>query len=258
MTKKRRIKLSLISSMHYVKLVFRSLLFIAALVLYVIDKVRGTDTLFGAATERPIVLFAVFIIFTVEMILRFFPFRTESMGCQKQFKKNYIPTGETKPEKMPGIRTFIVATSWMILNVIIGIPYLLGWYDSGILILVSLAYAVCDLICILFFCPFHTWIMKNKCCGTCRIYNWDYAMMFTPLVFIPNFFSWGLVLVSLVLLARWEITYKLHPERFTENTNQSLACQNCKEKLCHHKVQLKAYLRKWKREERKRRKQAEQ
>ena len=254
---KKRFRLSLISTMHYLKLVFRSILFITALVLYIIDKARNTGNLFGGITEKPIVLLIVFVIFTIEMFLRFFSFKTESMGCRKQFKMNYIPTGETNPDRMSGIRTFIVAAAWITLNLLIGIPYLLGWYDAGILILVSLLFAVCDLICILFFCPFHTWIMKNKCCGTCRIYNWDYAMMFTPLAFIPNIFTWGIVTVSLILLIRWEVAYKLYPERFAENTNQSLACANCKEKLCHHKVQLRVYLRKWRKEERKRRKQAE-
>ena len=56
--------------------------------------------------------------------------------------------------------------------------------DEGVLWLVCLFYGVCDMICILFFCPFQSWFLKNKCCCTCRIYNWDYAMMFTPLFFI--------------------------------------------------------------------------
>ena len=48
-----------------------------------------------------------------------------------------------------------------------------------------------------------------------------------------------LLLLSAALLARWEITFYLHPERFSENTNDYLRCQNCTEKLCAHKKQLK-------------------
>ena len=107
--------------------------------------------------------------------------------------------------------------------------------------LISLAYGVCDMICILFFCPFQTWILKNRCCGVCRIYNWDYAMMFTPFVFIPNAYTWSLLIMSLVLLARWEITLHMHPEWFSDRTNANAQCRNCKEKLCQHKKQLKSF-----------------
>jgi hypothetical protein len=100
------------------------------------------------------------------------------------------------------------------------------------------------MICILFFCPFQTWFMKNRCCTTCRIYNWDFAMLCTPFLFVPSFYTWSLLLVSLVVLIHWEITYRRHPERFSERTNQSLRCQNCTEKLCRHKVQLKHYIAK--------------
>jgi hypothetical protein len=39
-------------------------------------------------------------------------------------------------------------------------------------------------------------------------------------------------------LIRWEITFFLHPERFSEETNDYLQCGNCTEKLCAHKKQL--------------------
>ena len=70
-------------------------------------------------------------------------------------------------------------------------------------------------------------------------------MMVTPLVFIPNFFTWTLVAVALALLIKWEVEYMRHPERFVENTNSNLLCANCKEKLCVHKKQLKKYLKKF-------------
>ena len=73
--------------------------------------------------------------------------------------------------------------------------------------------------CILFFCPFQTWFLKNKCCSTCRIYNWDYAMMFTPLFFVRRPYTWSLLVLSVALLARWEITFFRYPERFSEETN---------------------------------------
>ena len=79
--------------------------------------------------------------------------------------------------------------------------------------------------------------MKNKCCSACRIYNWDCAMMFTPLFFIPRHYSWSLLVLSVALLIRWKITFYLHPERFSEKTNDYLRCANCTEKLYAHKKQ---------------------
>lgn len=66
-------------------------------------------------------------------------------------------------------------------------------------------------------------------------------MMFTPLFFIPGIFSWWLLGLAVVILIKWELTVWLYPERFSENTNQYLKCENCTEKLCIHKKQLKSF-----------------
>jgi hypothetical protein len=113
-----------------------------------------------------------------------------------------------------------------------------------LLILIALFFSVCDIICILFFCPFQSWIMKNRCCTTCRIYNWDFAMMFTPLIFLPSLYTYSLLGCALLLLLRWELTYYRHPERFFGKTNACLDCARCEEKLCQHKKQLQSFLKK--------------
>ena len=226
--------------MHYLKLITRSLLFLTVLVFYILDK---TSVLTGFV-PLPI---AVWVFFVVEMIFRFFPSRVESMGCQKQFKRNYEPTdGAQAPENQSWKSTALVAAVWLLLNGAIGLLYFLKLLDVGILILIALAFSVCDIICILFFCPFQTWVMKNRCCATCRIYNWDFAMMFTPLVFIPSPYTYSLLGCALILLLRWEITYKIYPERFSTKTNKCLDCSRCKEKLCSHKTQLRSFIKKYK------------
>lgn len=240
--KKNKIRLSKISALHYSKLFFRSVLFIAATVLYIFNKINGTGKSFGGYENDPVILSIIWIVFVLEMVLRFFPSRFESMGCQKQFKKNFIKTEVSKPVSNTWRSTLAVFAVWVTLNALIGTLYFIGSIDRGILLLISLFYSVCDMICILFFCPFQTWFMKNKCCGSCRIYNWDYAMMFTPLVFIKNVYAWTLLGIALLLVAVWEISIKMHPERFFESTNACLSCSNCKEKLCHHKVQLRSFL----------------
>ena len=241
--KKIKSHLSKISILHLFKLVGRSLILAAALVLYIISRIAGLPYVFGGYEEIPIVLGTIWVIFVLEMALRFFPSKLESPGCQKQFKRNYIPTGESTPVVQSWRRTALVAAIWIALNAVIGALYFAGIIDEGILILVSLAYGVCDMICILFFCPFQAWFMKNRCCTDCRIYNWDYAMMFTPLVFIPRWYTWSLLGLSLLLLVYWEICFYLHPERFSERTNAGIACQNCTEKLCKHKRHLMSFIK---------------
>ncbi len=234
--------LSSISLMHYIKLVGRTLLLVLAAVIYIINRVNNTGSLFGGAEHNYAILFVIWAIFVVEMILRFFPSRFESTGCQKQFKNTFKPTNIAKPELQPNSVTILVAVVWLALNAVFGILYYSHVIDAGILILISLTFSVCDMICILFFCPFQTWFMKNKCCTSCRIYNWDFAMMFTPLVFIKNPFALSIFLCAVALLIRWEVAVYRHPERFSEKTNACLSCANCNEKLCYHKRQLRHFL----------------
>ena len=171
--------------------------------------------------------------------IRFFPSGYESPGCQKQFARNYKKSGKTEIRVPDNNATLLIALIWIVFNGIFGALHVTGVLDDGVMLLLCCAYSVCDMICILFFCPFQSWLMKNKCCVTCRIYNWDYAMMFTPLFFIQNVYTWRLLALSVALMIRWEITFFRHPERFSEETNDYLKCRNCTEKLCAHKTQLK-------------------
>lgn len=237
-------KMSKVSVSHYVKLVLRSLIFITTLVLYIVHRVFGEGDFLMSFKTNGWWLGFVWVFYMIEMITRLFPSKLESPGCQKQFKSNFVPTGETKPKLMSWKRTLVVLSSWVALNGAIGALYFFNVIDTGILFVISTAYGVCDMICILFFCPFQTWMMKNRCCSDCRIYNWDFIMMFTPCIFMPSLYTWTLFGLSAIILARWEITYKLHPERFSTKTNGCISCHNCTEKLCHHKKQLHGY---WKR-----------
>ena len=124
---------------------------------------------------------------------------------------------------------------WIVLSLFVGFLYYIDIIDPGFLILLSLALSVLDIICIVFFCPFQSWILKNRCCTTCRIYNWDFAMMFTPLWVAPGLLNYYLVGLSLIVFFHWEINHHRHPERFYENTNSCLSCKNCKELMCKNK-----------------------
>ena len=232
-----------VSILHYFRLVYRSVLFLVLFILYILSKTRGGNEFTNILEDRPIIITVICSVFIVEMILRFFPSALESPGSQKQFAHNYRKTGNTEIEVHDNNATLIVLLLWIGFNAIFGALYLKGILDDGAMMLIASAYSVCDMICILFFCPFETWFLKNKCCSSCRIYNWDYAMMFTPLFFVAKPYTWGLLALSVALLLRWEITFYRHPERFSERTNGYLACENCTEKLCTHKRQLKSLWR---------------
>lgn len=237
--KSRKRKLSVVSAQHYFRLSYRLVLFGVLLVVYIRDKMdHGGGSLMDLMDSYPVIIVLIWIIFTVEMVQRFIPSPTESPGCQKQFARNYIKTGNTDIAIEENNASVLVALVWVMFNGIFGAFYMAGIFDDGIMILLCCAYAVSDMICILFFCPFQAWFLKNKCCCTCRIYNWDYAMMFTPLFFVRSPYTWSLLAISVILLMRWEITFFRHPERFSDKTNAYLHCSNCSEKLCSHKKHL--------------------
>ncbi len=238
------------SRSHLVKLIYRSALFLAALIYFVVRLLTGAkygedNVLFVSFSDGvPVFLIIMTVVFVGEMIFRLFPTKHEAIGNQKVFKVNYIPTTtevKLKPRKQHPARTLLVFASWSALNLVIGG---LHFFSDGkiisddVMVLICLAYSVCDLICIMFFCPFQAWMMKNKCCTTCRIYNWDYPMMFTPFIFLilkPGpILHYVMLGGALIVWLLWEISYIRHPERFTENTNDRLSCKSCNEKLCKH------------------------
>lgn len=243
-------KLTSVMIWHFVRLGYRAALLIVFAIIYIDYRVNlpnvavlqsGAELLTNlaqSASVRNVMLGIIWVVFMVEMILRMFPSRLESPGSQKQFARNYIKSGKTDISIPDNNATMLVALIWVCMNVPFGILYMADIVDAGIMIILSCVFSVCDMICILFFCPFQSWFLKNKCCGSCRIYNWDYAMMFTPLFFVITPYTQSLLWMSLVLLFRWEITFYLHPERFSERTNEYLKCANCTEKLCVHKKQL--------------------
>ena len=241
--KQKNFCLSKISVYHYIKLFVRFAFFAGAATLYIANRIEHQTAPFGKGKISVILFALIWINYAVEMISRFFPSKLESPGCQKQFQKNYLPTNKKEPKIQSSKKTFLVAAIWIAGNAAIALLYAIGLIDTGILILISLAYGVGDMICILFFCPFQTWFMKNRCCTTCRIYNWDFAMFCTPFILIPHIYTWSLLALSLALLMVWEIMLHRRPERFSTATNAYISCANCTEKLCKHKKQLQYFLK---------------
>ena len=166
------------------------------------------------------------------------------MALLKTEKKRYVQQDNYSEielfcfVKEQNARAWKVMLLWLSFNAIFGVLYLLGIIGVEDLLMLSVFYFLCDYICILIFCPFQTFIMKNKCCINCRIYDWGHFMMFTPMLFIQDFFSWSLFFTACVVLIKWEIIYAKHPERFYEGSNKNLQCAHCKDKTCQIKNSL--------------------
>ena len=218
-----------ITKKHWLELAIRLVFFILTISSYIVSETTGNFKF------QVITYISIWIFFMYEMIRRLIPEKNAPAGNQKIFKKNFIKT-KIETIKKDNKTALKVALVWLSLNIIFWCLYFFNIFDSGIMMIISMFYSVCDLICILIYCPFQRWIMKNRCCNTCRIYNWDYLMMFTPLIVIPTFYNYTLVGLSFLVFLVWEISYNKKPEKFHDETNDFIKCKNCKELMCRNKL----------------------
>lgn len=99
-TPKGKSKLTAVSTLHYIKLVYRSLLLLAALGVYLYHRIAGTGM---ELTDEYILLGIIGLVYAVEMILRFFPSKLESPGCQRGFSAS---AARTMTSRSPSPRLF--------------------------------------------------------------------------------------------------------------------------------------------------------
>ena len=185
------------------------------------------------------ILHILWLIWVIDMILQIIPIKNKlPLGSQKLFKNRF--KASDKIISLDKLKKYIVSTTkaaykvfiiWSILTIVIGCLYLFNILPKEIVFLISVVFYVCDLICVLVWCPFRL-IMKNKCCTTCRIFNWDHLMMFSPFIFINGFYTISLFILAFVAWLIWELCILIFPERFSEMTNISLKCSECTDKLC--------------------------
>ena len=123
---------------------------------------------------------------------------------------------------------------WIVFNVAVGLLLdRFGVLNPYTVMLWTLFYFMFDMTSVVLWCPLQLMLMRNRCCTTCQIFNWDGIMTVTPLLTVWCWFSWLLILGALVVLVRWELAFARHPERFDHKTNASLRCENCTDKLCY-------------------------
>lgn len=236
-----RLRRTYVLERYFLQFSLRLVIFLVVLIAYLLRKEQ-----FYALVMRPFwhgispihLLWAYFMIIMISHLL---PREKLSMAVMKAYREPVLPKEKYEElellrfVKIQNIRAWVVMLVWLCFNGIFAALYLFRLIDEADMLMLTTFYFLSDYICILFFCPFQTFIMKNRCCINCRIYDWGHFMMFTPMLFIKNFFSWSLFFTSCVVLIKWEIVYARHPERFWYGSNVELRCENCSEQLCHFK-----------------------
>ena len=235
----RRPPASRIRRTYIAKLIARCAILCVSFLLYFTHPEQFA-VLEGASFFRKLSLFHIlWITWMVDMFYQIIPVKNEvALGSQKLFRNRFRPIRDKI--NTHSLKQYIVSTTkaaylvmllWAALIATLGVLRARNVIDDRILLLTSVVFYVCDLICVLIWCPFRL-ILKNRCCTTCRIFNWDHLMMFSPLLFVRGFFARSLVIVSVVCWMIWELCVLLYPERFWEWSNEALKCSNCTDKLC--------------------------
>lgn len=224
---------------YMIRLVARSIIFVLCAIVCIV-KPEYFSVLDGWNFFDKITLFHVlWVVWCVDMFLQIVPVKNRvALGSQKLFANRFRPIREKI--NYQALKNYVVSTTrsaflvmalWILLIAVIGVLYFTDVIGKPMVFTISVAFYVCDLICVLIWCPFRL-IMKNKCCTTCRIFNWDHVMMFSPLIFIGGFYAISLVVLAVLALVVWEVCILIYPERFWEMTNVALKCSECTDKLC--------------------------
>jgi len=244
-------KVAMASKINKVKLILRGVLFFSFLFYYLFKRkqlieITELDIGFGITP-----LHIVWLALMVELIIVPIPFLNYYISRGKQFKIYYIPA--TNPADYENLayhtktmnrRAAITMIIWLSLTAIIGLLYIKRIIDEIEMYLIMLFFYLGDQVCINIWCPYQFFIMKEKCCNSCRIYNWGHFMMYSHFIFIPDFFTLSLFGMGLFILIQWEYLHHKHPYRFYEGTNLAIRCSNCKDPGCKIKKQTNAMMEK--------------
>ena len=224
---------------YILRLIGRCAIFVCALALLIFAPFHFDIIERGSFFSSISPLHILWGVWIIDIICQLIPVGKKiSLGSQKLFKNRFKPIKE-KINKQ-ALKDHIVSTTksaykvlllWIALLTVIGVLYYTDVIGNGILFLISVAFYVCDLICVLIWCPFRL-IMRNRCCTTCRIFNWDHLMMFTPMMFMWSFYSTSLLIMAFLAFLVWELAVLIYPERFWEHSNSALKCSECTDKLC--------------------------
>ena len=185
------------------------------------------------------VLHLLWAVWVADMVQQIIPIKNKlPLGSMKLFANRFKPIRDRI--NYEALRDYIIITTrsaykvfllWCALIAAIGLLYWQGVVTKTGLFLICVFFYVCDLICVLVWCPFRL-LMRTRCCTTCRIFNWDHLMMFSPLIYAGGFYAGSLVALAFLAWLVWELCIMMYPERFWDRSNAALKCANCTDKLC--------------------------
>jgi len=249
MTQKRK-NSSRMFIIYMARLSVRALVFLGAVYLYFAHRDILLDFVSKSFFEDFGLRHIVWIVLMGGMVIHVIPHFHITMAGRKSQSQTYVepPSSYDAAElhrfvQIMNIKAWKVMLVWLCFNLIFAALYLLNVIGNAEMLLLTAFYYTSDLICMLIFCPFQSWIMKNRCCVNCRIFDWGHFVMYTPMLFIKSFFSWSLFFMACIVLIRWEVIYASHPERFWHGSNSTLRCENCTDKTCQIKQPLKEIYR---------------
>ena len=231
--------MSPIRKSYIIRLVARCIVLILCPVLYVVAPAEFEILEGMNFFDRFSLLHLLWAVWVADMVLQIVPIRNKvPLGSQKLFANRFRPIREKI--NYEALRSYIATTTkaaykvfilWWLLIVFIGVLYVCGVIGKIGLFMISVVFYVCDLICVLIWCPFRL-LMKTRCCTTCRIFNWDHLMMFSPMLFMGGFYGISLLVLAILAWLVWELCIMMYPERFWDQSNLALKCSECTDKLC--------------------------
>ncbi len=219
------------------KLYFRLVLLISFSFVLIYDYLNHTQLINQLINTKILHTLSIIHIFwiylIIEMVIVFVPKFNNHSYSGKHLLKHYLPPSKYDVNKLNeytkqnGKKAFRSAIFWIVLNIPFAILFFMGYLESTFFYWLFFLYYFFDTVCVNIFCVFHIFLMRNKCCNECRIFNWGYVMYCTPLLFIPNIWNYSLITISIIVLVQWELSVYYHPERFSSISNVTLQCKNC-------------------------------
>ncbi len=217
------------------KLFLKGGLLALSITLALID--QNMLTLFFA---RKILFFTVYHLlwlFTVLLLAKSLtPQWSSGIASGKMFRAYFLERGRDTSSKREKLRDYTrrmnigalkVALFWIAVILAIGLAVHTGFLNSVWLFITVVFFVFMDQFCISVWCVFQELFVRNKCCNTCRIYQWGKIMAVSPLIFVPSFWTYSIVGLAPLLVIQWEYLYSRYPERFHEAYNENLTCRGC-------------------------------
>ncbi|HHV65076.1 MAG TPA: hypothetical protein GXX46_08405 [Peptococcaceae bacterium] len=220
------------ANFNQTKFILRAIIFLITLILALYDLNLLEEIIQFKLLGNIRVYHLLWFLLLIELIVVFIPSLSTSLGCGKIYARNYWAVNYKEEALRKYIqkynrRALYALIIWLLVLTGIGILYFKALITQTAIFLIVVLFYFADQFCINVWCPFRAWIVRNKCCNACRIYNWGQCMYLSPLIFIPSFWTYSLVIVALAVLLQWEYQHFRYPERFSEISNLYLRCTHC-------------------------------